>query len=85
VILPDKNEKDLEDVSAAVQEVLAFKFVSEIEQILDIVFGPALHERARKMAESASVGDRPERRSAESEEESDDERSGTSIPAPTEA
>jgi ATP-dependent Lon protease len=52
VILPDKNEKDLEDVSSPVREALSFRFVSEIEAVLDIVFGPALHERARRMAEA---------------------------------
>ena len=51
VILPDKNEKDLEDVSPAVRSALAFKFVTEIEAVLDIVFGPALHERAQRLAE----------------------------------
>ena len=49
VILPDKNEKDLEDVSPAVRNALAFRFVTEIEAVLDIVFGHALHERARTM------------------------------------
>ena len=56
VILPDKNEKDLEDVSSAVRDALSFRFVSEIETVLDSVFGPALHERARKLAESPAAG-----------------------------
>jgi hypothetical protein len=34
-----------------VRSALTFRFVKEIESVLDIVFGPALHERARKMAE----------------------------------
>ncbi len=45
VILPDKNERDLDDVAAPVREALSFQFVSEIEQVLDIAFGPALHQR----------------------------------------
>ena len=51
VILPDKNEKDLEDVSSAVRDALTFRFVSEIESVLDIVFGDALHEKARILSE----------------------------------
>jgi ATP-dependent Lon protease len=47
VILPDKNEKDLEDVSESVRKALTFQFVSEIEQVLDHVFGQALRDRAR--------------------------------------
>ncbi len=45
VVLPDKNEKDLEDVSESVRTALRFHFVSEIEQVLDIAFGPALRQR----------------------------------------
>jgi len=52
VILPDKNEKDLEDVSSAVRDALSFRFVTEIEAVLDIVFGPALYERARNLREN---------------------------------
>ena len=47
VILPDKNEKDLEDVSNSVKEALSFHFVGEIDQVLDLVFGPALRERMK--------------------------------------
>jgi len=55
VILPDKNEKDLEDVSPAVKEALTFHFVNEIDQVIDLVFGTDLRERARqKTAEGAS-------------------------------
>jgi ATP-dependent Lon protease len=57
VILPDKNEKDLEDVSPAVKGALTFRFVSEIESVLDIAFGPALHERARKLRENVPATD----------------------------
>jgi ATP-dependent Lon protease len=45
IILPDKNEKDLEDVSAPVREALKFQFVDEIDQVLDMAFGAALKER----------------------------------------
>jgi predicted ATP-dependent protease len=62
VILPDKNEKDLEDVSPAVRNALTFRFVKDIESVLDIAFGPALHERARKLAETpAESGPEPSR------------------------
>ena len=42
IILPSKNEKDLEDVSAPVREALTFQFVDEIEEVLDIAFGKKL-------------------------------------------
>jgi ATP-dependent Lon protease len=57
VILPDKNEKDLEDVSLAVKESLRFRFVSEIDQVLDIVFGKTLRERADLMRDQAPSRD----------------------------
>src|SRR5580765_5695822 len=84
VILPDKNEKDLEDVSAAVQQVLAFKFVAEIEQVLDIVFGPALHERARNLRETPQTADAdlPPRRDDDLTE--DVESAGAPTPVETE-
>jgi ATP-dependent Lon protease len=44
VILPSKNEKDLEDVSEPVREALTFQFVDEIDQLLDTAFGEALRE-----------------------------------------
>jgi ATP-dependent Lon protease len=84
VILPDKNEKDLEDVSTAVREVLAFKFVSEIEQVLEIAFGAALRERARNLPETPARTDAAPRRSGD-EEGSEDEPAGSTVPASTEA
>jgi ATP-dependent Lon protease len=44
VILPSKNEKDLVDVSAPVQEALKFQFVDEIGEVLDIAFGDKLRD-----------------------------------------
>jgi ATP-dependent Lon protease len=46
VLLPDKNEKDLEDVTEPVRQSLEFTFVSEIDQVLDAAFGPELRRRA---------------------------------------
>jgi hypothetical protein len=57
VILPDKNEKDLEDVSPAVRDALTFRFVTEIEAVLGIVFGEALEKRARALRESPAAGE----------------------------
>ena len=62
VILPDKNEKDLEDVSPAVRDSLTFRFVTEIEAVLGIVFGDALLERARQLRENPTA-DEPEAKS----------------------
>jgi ATP-dependent Lon protease len=45
VILPAKNEKDLEDVSASVRDALDFRFVDEIGDVFDIAFGDALRNR----------------------------------------
>jgi ATP-dependent Lon protease len=46
VVLPDKNEKDLEDVTEPVRKSLRFTFVSEIDEVLDAAFGPELRRRA---------------------------------------
>ncbi len=46
VILPDKNEKDLEDVAEPVRNSLTFQFVSEIDQVMDLAFGEDLRRRA---------------------------------------
>jgi len=48
VILPSKNEKDLEDVSEPVRNALTFEFVDEIEEVLDRAFGEALRELAAR-------------------------------------
>lgn len=48
VLLPDKNEKDLEDVAEPVRQALTFSFVSEIDQILDLSFGPALRDASSR-------------------------------------
>ncbi len=45
VILPNKNEKDLEDVSTPVRQAMRFEFVDDIEQVLDLAFGDALKQR----------------------------------------
>jgi hypothetical protein len=47
VILPDKNEKDHEDVSDNVKKALTFQFVQDIDQVLELTFGEALKERVR--------------------------------------
>jgi ATP-dependent Lon protease len=45
VLLPDKNEKDLEDVSSAVRNAMTFQFVNEIDGVLDLAFGEDLRAR----------------------------------------
>ena len=45
VIMPSRNEMDLEDISENVREALKFNFVDEIEQVLDLAFGEALRNR----------------------------------------
>jgi len=84
VILPDKNEKDLEDVSAPVKDALTFRFVSEIEAVLDIVFGDKLHERARAFAAAppAPVPSLPQ--AADDEMLIDVEPAGAATPVETE-
>jgi ATP-dependent Lon protease len=63
VLLPDKNEKDLEDVTDSVKESLTFQFVSEVDEVLDLAFGPEL--RAMAAARRAS---QPEPASAREED-----------------
>jgi ATP-dependent Lon protease len=40
VILPQRNEKDLEDVPAAVREEMRFRFVETIDEVLDLALEP---------------------------------------------
>ena len=42
VILPKRNEKDLEDVPASIREELKFHFVETIDEVLDIALEPAV-------------------------------------------
>jgi ATP-dependent Lon protease len=57
VILPSKNEKDLEDVADPVRQALTFTFVDEVEHVLDRVFGDRLTQyvAAAKAAEGESA------------------------------
>jgi ATP-dependent Lon protease len=85
VILPDKNEKDLEDVSPAVRDALKFQFVSEIDQVLDIAFGSALRDRARTLAENPSPAEPQAPVASDEEMLGDVEPAGAAAPGPTEA
>jgi len=48
VILPTRNEKDLDDVTPIVREALQFEFADDIGQVLDLAFGAELRERASR-------------------------------------
>ena len=50
VILPEKNVKDLDDVSDSVRDALEFFPVREIDEVLDLAFGTALREKAAAAA-----------------------------------
>ncbi len=45
VILPTRNEKDLDDVSESVKQALSFRFVDDIDQVLELVFSDGLKNR----------------------------------------
>ena len=47
VILPTRNETDLEDVSDNVRNALKFHFVDEMEDVLDLAFGEVLRQRPK--------------------------------------
>jgi ATP-dependent Lon protease len=60
VILPSKNEKDLEDVAQPVRQALSFSFVDELDQVLKFAFGDRLTERAaaeRERIEASASAD----------------------------
>jgi len=63
VILPTKNEKDLEDVSEPVRQALRFEFVDDIDDVLDLAFGDALKQRPLPEPDAAEsderTGERP--------------------------
>jgi ATP-dependent Lon protease len=72
VILPDKNEKDLVDVAQPVKDALSFQFVSEIPEVLDLAFGPALRDRpAVSEGDDGPPPPSPEGLSPEGETETD--------------
>jgi len=48
VILPERNRKDLDDVSDAVKDALTFRFVTEIDEVLALAFGERLERRVRE-------------------------------------
>jgi ATP-dependent Lon protease len=41
VILPKRNEKDLEDIPTNVQQEMKFRFVETMDDVLDVALGPA--------------------------------------------
>jgi ATP-dependent Lon protease len=84
VLIPDKNEKDLEDVSSAVRDALSFRFVSEIDAVLEIVFGAALHERARALREKPAAPEPDLPRQNDDDVLVDVEPSGAATPVETE-
>jgi len=79
-----KNEKDLEDVSSAVRDALSFRFVSEMETVLEIVFGDALVERARILREAPAAAEPELRSPSEDEFLGDAEPAGAATPVETE-
>jgi len=60
VILPSKNEMDLDDVSDNVRNALKFHFVDEIEQMLDLAFGDVLRQRPKITTETPDSEPDPE-------------------------
>ncbi len=63
VILPDKNEKDLEDVAEPVRRTIRFEFVNDVNELLGLVFGDALRARrglpASERPEAPALSDSP--------------------------
>jgi ATP-dependent Lon protease len=62
VILPSKNEKDLEDVSEPVRKALQFHFVDEVDQVLDLAFGEALRNRPVESFDDGAAPEEPVQR-----------------------
>lgn len=70
VILPDKNENDLQDLSETAKKALKFHFVSEMRDLIKIVFGIKLEEKN-------SIGDSGEKEDKnDNKEESKEEDKG---------
>jgi len=63
VILPVRNEKDLEDVAEPVRRTIRFQFVNDVDELLGLVFGEALRERRVPQGpadtEPSALGDTP--------------------------
>jgi len=50
VVLPKRNEKDLEDVPESVRKVMEFRFVENIGEVFDLALQEAKGEGAEKIA-----------------------------------
>lgn len=57
VILPSRNRKDVAELPANVRETLTIHFVTDVSEVMEIVFGP----RFAKPAPTAPVGSEPSR------------------------
>jgi ATP-dependent Lon protease len=44
VILPDRNQKDLDDVPANVREGMEFLFIKRVDEVIDLAIGPKTEE-----------------------------------------
>ncbi|WP_370650028.1 endopeptidase La [Oscillochloris sp. ZM17-4] len=53
VIMPKKNERDLVEIPPAVRQKLVFTFVSQIEEVLDLVLGPPPPKRPKRTVTKA--------------------------------
>ena len=62
VVLPAKNEKDLEEVPEQVREGLEFTFVKEISEVLDIALHQADEALPPRGASAAAKAKSPRRR-----------------------
>jgi len=58
VIMPKDNEKDLEEIPAQVRRDLKFKFVENMDEVLEVSLLPAVEEEAVVVAERAEKPDR---------------------------
>ena len=56
VILPSRNEKDIDDVPQTIRESMTFHFASRVEEVLDHALEPA--EGVKKDGKSESKKDR---------------------------
>jgi ATP-dependent Lon protease len=58
VLLPERNMKDLDDVSDPVRDALDFFPIKEIDEVLDHAFGDALRQRAAEFAQKQAEKDK---------------------------
>jgi ATP-dependent Lon protease len=59
IIMPKRNEADLEDIPDEVREAIQFVFVETVDEVLDVALEPATKKKRKKKAASKAAPSQP--------------------------